>query len=79
VRADKSIVRNARTIIQRILQILEESKGIWPLATHWYEHLERFHKSRSAAPQVAEAEGSMADSVRSPPQWTWLSGELTRK
>jgi hypothetical protein len=48
-------------MVQRILNILAESKSIWPLATRWYDHLERFYTSQNAMP--AGTEGSMADSV----------------
>jgi hypothetical protein len=48
-------------IVQRILNILAESKNIWPLASRWYDHLEKFYNSQNA--MTAGAEGSMADSV----------------
>lgn len=54
----------ATAIVARMLVILEESKGVWPLASGWYEHLDQFHGS--AAPPLAiaaAAEHSMADSV----------------
>src|SRR5690349_21442435 len=42
---DLSVARNAPSMVQRILNILSESKNIWPLASRWYDHLERFYKS----------------------------------
>jgi hypothetical protein len=47
-----------------MLVILEESKGVWPLASGWYEHLDQFHGS--PAPPLAigiAAQHSMDDSV----------------
>jgi hypothetical protein len=61
---DSSIIRNAPMMVQRILNILAESKNIWPLAARWYDHLERFHKSHNM--MTVGAEGSMADSVSVP-------------
>lgn len=66
---DSTIARNGPMMVQRILNILAESKNIWPLASRWYDHLEKFHKSQNAV--AAGAEGSMADSVSttySPPR-----------
>ncbi|KAL2142445.1 hypothetical protein VTI28DRAFT_1154 [Corynascus sepedonium] len=57
---DSTIARNGPMMVQRILNILAESKNIWPLASRWYDHLEKFHKSQNAV--AAGAEGSMADS-----------------
>ncbi|KAK4155157.1 hypothetical protein C8A00DRAFT_42210 [Chaetomidium leptoderma] len=57
---DPSIARNAPLMVQRILAILSESKNIWPLASRWYDHLERFYKAQNVT--TTEAEGSMADS-----------------
>jgi hypothetical protein len=51
-------------MVQRILNILAESKNIWPLASRWYDHLERFYKSQNM--MTVGAEGSMADSVSIP-------------
>jgi len=61
---DPSIARNAPLMVQRILNILSESKNIWPLASRWYDHLERFYKSPNVT--TVGTEGSMADSVSSP-------------
>jgi hypothetical protein len=57
---DPTIVSNAHVMVQRIINILAESKSIWPLATRWYDHLERFYTSQNA--MAAGTEGSMADS-----------------
>ncbi|KAK4125029.1 hypothetical protein N657DRAFT_570301 [Parathielavia appendiculata] len=57
---DPSITRNAPMMVQRILNILAESKQIWPLAARWYDHLERFYKSKDV--MTVGVEGSMADS-----------------
>jgi hypothetical protein len=51
-------------MVQRILNILAESKNIWPLASRWYDHLERFYNSQN--PMTVGTEGSMADSVSIP-------------
>lgn len=48
-------------MVQRILNILAESKSIWPLAARWYDHLEKFYSSQNA--MAVGTEGSMADSV----------------
>ena len=61
--SDLLIVRDAHVIVPRILTILAESKNIWPLASRWYDHLERFYKGRGI---IAEVEGGMDDSVRHP-------------
>ncbi|KAK4043803.1 hypothetical protein C8A01DRAFT_12763 [Parachaetomium inaequale] len=58
--SDPSIARNAPMMVQRILNILAESKNIWPLASRWYDHLEKFYNSQNA--MTVGAEGSMADS-----------------
>lgn len=58
--ADSILVRDAPQIVQRILGILNESKNIWPLASRWFDHLEKF--SRTKTGMAAETQGSMADS-----------------
>ncbi|KAK3311396.1 uncharacterized protein B0T15DRAFT_548868 [Chaetomium strumarium] len=55
-----AITRNAPIMVQRILNILAESRSIWPLASRWYDHLQRFFMSQNVI--AAGAEGSMADS-----------------
>jgi len=54
-----AITHNAPMMVPRILDILAESKSIWPLASRWYDHLERFYNSQNAL--IVGAEGSMAD------------------
>ena len=49
-------------MVARVLSILAESRNIWPLATRWYEHLERFYTAQSGV--IVGNEGTMADSVR---------------
>lgn len=61
VSPDPNVARNAPSMVQRILNILAESKNIWPLASRWYDHLERFYSSQNF--MAAGNEGSMADSV----------------
>ena len=58
---DQSLTRNAPAMVQRTLNILNESKSIWPLASRWLDHLDKFYKSKNAV--AAGTEGSMADSV----------------
>jgi hypothetical protein len=58
---DPVIARNSPMMVERILHILAESRSIWPLASRWYDLLERFYKSHNS--MTAGAEGSMADSV----------------
>ena len=50
-------------MVRRILNILDECKTMWPLASRWYDHLDKFYNSKAAV-VAAETEGSMADSVR---------------
>ena len=64
---DKSITQNAPMMVQRTLNILAESKNIWPLASRWYDHLERFYKAQNV--MTVGVEGSMADSVSWPNPW----------
>ena len=52
-------------MVQRMLNVLAESKTIWPLASRWYDHLEKFYSSQNVV--SAGAEGGMDDSV------SWLS------
>ncbi|KAK1826686.1 hypothetical protein QBC39DRAFT_363766 [Podospora conica] len=63
--SDRNIPFQAAAIVSRILLILEESKGIWPLASGWYEHLDQFHRSPAppAAIGITAEQHSMADSV----------------
>jgi len=56
-----SITRNASQMVERILDILNHCRTVWPLASRWYEHLERFYKTQSVVP--VGAEGGMDDSV----------------
>jgi hypothetical protein len=54
-------------MVQRILSILAESRNVWPLASRWYDHLEKFYRTPNGV--TLETEGSMvgmADSVSSP-------------
>ena len=54
-------MQRAQKIVPRMLHILSESKDIWPLATRWFDHLEKFYLSRIG---LEDAEGvGMADSV----------------
>ncbi|KAK4242014.1 hypothetical protein C8A03DRAFT_11752 [Achaetomium macrosporum] len=55
-----AITGSAPMMVQRILNILAESKTTWPLASRWYDHLQRFYKSQNV--MTIGAEGSMADS-----------------
>ncbi|KAK4133360.1 hypothetical protein BT67DRAFT_462911 [Trichocladium antarcticum] len=57
---DTVITRNAPMMVQRMLNILAESKKIWPLASRWYDHLDGFYKAQNVV--TAGVEGSMADS-----------------
>lgn len=64
---DLSIARNAPMMVQRILNILAESQNVWPLASRWYDHLEKFYRAQNDL--TLEAEGSMADSVSLASLW----------
>lgn len=48
-------------MVARVLSILAESRNIWPLATRWFEHLDRFYSAQSGV--IVGNEGTMADSV----------------
>jgi hypothetical protein len=58
---DPNLAAAGPEMVQRTLHILSQSQNIWPLATRWVEHLERFSKDTKGI--VLEKEGSMADSV----------------
>ena len=61
---DRGTLQAATIIVSRILTILAESKGIWPLASGWYEHLDGFHKAPASQAATGTAtEHTMADSV----------------
>lgn len=53
-------------MVQRILDILAESKRIWPLVSRWYDHLESFYGNKDWS---VETEGSMANGVSAPGRW----------
>ncbi|KAK3331041.1 hypothetical protein B0H66DRAFT_466912 [Apodospora peruviana] len=57
---EPSITRDGPNMVQRILNILAECKSVWPLASRWYDHLERFYNDQKG--MAVETEGSMADS-----------------
>lgn len=48
-------------MVRRILAILDECKAIWPLASRWYDHLEKFYNDQKGV--TLDSEGTMADSV----------------
>ena len=52
-------------MVHRILKILSESKDIWPLASRWHDHLERFYNSQKGMVPSGD-EHTMADSVSDP-------------
>jgi hypothetical protein len=58
---NSAIANNAPTMVQRILTILAESRSIWPLASRWSDHLQRFFVSQDVTP--VGPEGSMDESV----------------
>ncbi|KAL2255295.1 hypothetical protein VTK26DRAFT_3666 [Humicola hyalothermophila] len=57
---DLSITSSAPMMVQRMLSILAESQTIWPLASRWYDHLEKFYSSQNVL--AIETEGGMDDS-----------------
>ncbi|KAK0729701.1 hypothetical protein B0H67DRAFT_559408 [Lasiosphaeris hirsuta] len=57
---DPSLTREGPAMVQRTLSILAESTNLWPLASRWYDHLEKFYKSQTG--MIVGGEGSMADS-----------------
>ncbi|KAM7220089.1 hypothetical protein V8F06_004603 [Rhypophila decipiens] len=57
---EPSIAHEGPTMVRRILSILHECKTIWPLASRWYDHLEKFYNDHKGV--TADSEGSMADS-----------------
>ncbi|KAK0733686.1 hypothetical protein B0T26DRAFT_631339 [Lasiosphaeria miniovina] len=59
---EPNLVREGPMMVQRVLNILAESKNVWPLASRWYDHLERFCRAQKGI--VVGAEGSMADSAQ---------------
>ncbi|KAL2136412.1 hypothetical protein VTI74DRAFT_3846 [Chaetomium olivicolor] len=63
---EASITHNAPTMVQRSLSILAEMSNFWPLASRWYDHLDKFYKSPNGT--TAGAEGSMADSAAARPE-----------
>ncbi|KAK3394123.1 hypothetical protein B0H63DRAFT_36844 [Podospora didyma] len=57
---EPSLARDGHMMVTRIMNILAESKSIWPLASRWYDILDKFRKSQHGI--LVSAEGSMADS-----------------
>jgi len=58
---EPSIARDGPMMVHRILKILSESKDIWPLASRWHDHLERFYHSQKGMVPSGD-EHTMADS-----------------
>lgn len=48
-------------MVRRIMAILDECKTVWPLATRWYDHLDKFYNDQKGV--TLDSEGTMADSV----------------
>ncbi|KAL2753952.1 hypothetical protein ACRALDRAFT_2108436 [Sodiomyces alcalophilus JCM 7366] len=60
--SDVTIIREGPKMLQRCMNILIDSKKVWPLAARWLESLEQFSRDPKAA--VMGFERGMAEGVR---------------
>ncbi|KAK4189216.1 hypothetical protein QBC35DRAFT_380927 [Podospora australis] len=64
---ESAVTPRAANMVEQVLNILDECKDVWPLASRWHSHLANFFDAKDVVEPGPE--GSMADNPPFPPSY----------